>query len=211
MLSSEMRKYINILSESRQEKDGISYEIEGPTKKATAAGEFSKITATLSGPESAKFTRLAKKYKILDMIAKRAAERRDTLNEETREKVQGLFDVEDAVLTRYVETVSLSITLAKATEASTSETRTIDIDGLLAELYETVDEKLIPVIKELEEKYTKIGTKTTKASPGALRVKIKEDLSLDGLESYAEQFKLTIMPILDQVSKKLSQIESQIS
>ena len=211
MLSSEMRKYINILSESRQEKDGISYEIAGPTKKATAAGEFSKITATLSGPESAKFTRLAKKYKILDMIAKRAAERRDKLNEETREKVQGLFDVEDAVLTRYVETVSLSITLAKATEASTAETRTVDIDGLLAELYETVDEKLIPVIKELEEKYTKIGTKTTKASPGALRVKIKEDLSLDGIESYAEQFKSTIMPILDQVSKELSQIESQIS
>ena len=211
----EIRKYINILTEARKDSPHVSYELAGKNKAATLRQEFEKITATLTGPESGKFTKLAKKYKILDMIAKRASERRDELNEQTKQAVDGLFDVEDQWLTRYVDSVSMAVTVAKSTRDEEATTEKFDKDAFLAELYKIADEALLPVIKELEEKYTSIDTKTKKGKPGRLAtVKVKEAEGDDGmysrLEEYSDDFKSKLMPILNAVGQKLNDMRQQM-
>jgi hypothetical protein len=216
---SEIRKYINILTEARKDSPHINYELSGKSKAATARKEFEKITATLTGPESAKFTKLAKQYKVLDMISKRASERRDALNEKTKKAVDDLFDVQDEILTRVVDSVSVAVTVAKSTQDEEVTTSTFDKEGFIDELTEKLsqinDGALIPILKELEERYTIIETKIKKGKPGRLAsVKVKEaegDDIFSALENYASQFKSKITPILDSIGQELDQMKQQVS
>ena len=212
--ADEIRKYINLF-ENRQPSDDISYVDAGKNKAATVNKEFEKVTATLTGNESGKFTKLAKKFKLLDMIAKRASEKRNQLNEQTKEAVDGLFDVEDQWLTRYVETVSMSVTVAKSTMDSPVTTEKFDSSAFLAELYTIVDEGLFPVIKELESKYTTIETKTKKGGEGRLAtVKIKEsdsDSVYEKLESFSDTFKQRMDPLLESIGSRISEMKMQMN
>lgn len=213
-LIEEMKSYLKIVNEAKITDDpNVSYEYKGRTKAATARGEYDSVVATLTGAKSAVFTRMAKQFKILDMVAKRAKERRDRLNEDARNAVKELFDAEDAALTRYVDTVSLAITLAKDTKEETTEERKFDAEGFMEELYRTVGEDLIPVLKALEERYTIIEQKTRKGSEGAIKaIKLKEESEeglMQKLANFAGDFKDVVMQRLDKFDNKVEQLKTE--
>ena len=212
-ISSELKRYRIIcegFNEARQDSPHIVYTDAGKTKKATAAGEFDRVTATLTGAKSMAFTKISKRYQILDAIAKRAAERREMLNEQTREAVDELFDIEDKWITRYVESVSMAITVAKSSPEEKSDVQKFDTAGFLKELYEILGDELAPIIRELEEKYTTIEQITKKATDSKIsKVTVKENMDEDlnsRLANFARQSKNILDPVLDRIGDDISNL-----
>ena len=138
-MSEDMRKLINIvesyrnvLNEARiEDNPDVKYELAGATKAKTAAEEFSKITAFISGKTSELFTKLAKKFSEIDRLTKRIQQLRDEVNQEAKDQIDALFNAEDEVYTRYIETVSLSITMSKAIEEQRTQTSNLNVDAFI--------------------------------------------------------------------------------
>lgn len=208
---NEMRKLINLLEARMTDNPDVSYDLEGETKAKTLSGEFSKITATVTGPSSAQFTRLANKFKKIDEFNKEIKQLRDTANAEAKQHIEELFDAEDAVLTRYIDTVSLAITMAKDTPEREEEDEVFEAEDFLEELYEMVDDNLVPMIQQLKEKHTKIENTVVSGRKGTLKVKTKEAA---GAVDYSklEQLADTLGEIVDikmsQYDQKLQQLKS---
>lgn len=144
-------------------------------KKKKSGPELDRIIAILTGMESGKFTRIANKYRQIDRLEKICKKKRDELNTAVKGKFQDLFDVQDEIYTRVIESVSLVATLAKKTEAKT-EVEEFDDIGYTEEL-ENLLSKLGESMENLQRKYTKIVPIVDPESPSPkLSIKIKEDV-----------------------------------
>jgi hypothetical protein len=151
----------------------ITYTEKKKTKKGL---DLDRIIAVLSGIESGKFTRVANKYRQIDRLEKLCKRKRDELNSLVKGKFQDLFDVQDEIYTRVIESVSLVATLAKKTDPKT-EYEDFDEVGYTQEL-EVLLGKLGESLENLQAKYTKILPIVDPESPSPkLTVKLKEDLS----------------------------------
>lgn len=199
-----MRDLINIV-----ESDDIEYTRTGSTKAKTAAGDFSKITATVSGRISEKFTKLATKFKQIDSLNKQMQSLRDEANDEAKMHVEELFLAEDAVLTRYINTKSLAITMSKDQEESEVSTTSFDTSGFVADLYELLDDDLEPVIKKLIEVHTKTNVKIRAAQKGKISVKLGESSVLGKLAGFMRNLVLKVTARMQRYDSKLDAIKSK--
>lgn len=139
-----------------------------------------RVTVELAGSESGVMSRLTTRYSRLDKAAKLMQEKRNQLNEDMKQVVESLFDAEDEVLTRVVDTVSYTITLSKAEKAeSKAPKKSVDYAAIVKELSEMIPE-LQAKIEEITEKYTEIVQ--PKDTPVKLIVKSKLD---EGLTAFA--------------------------
>jgi hypothetical protein len=84
------------------------------------------------------------------------------MNDDLKSELVDLFDAEDAVFTRVVETVSLTASLAKQSEDSTKTDDTKVVERLL--------EDATPELKAQIEKLRKLFEKTVAAKSPALKV-----------------------------------------
>ena len=121
-------------------------------------------------------TRLAKRYKRLDDQLKRNKIERDRLNAVVRRKSVDLFNAEDEVITRVVDSISLVVTIsAKKKEEKVS----FDSDGYIKKL-----EQLTGLLEEnlevIREQYI---TREKRTKESGLTVKYKEDKKLKESES----------------------------
>jgi arsenate reductase-like glutaredoxin family protein len=194
-MSDSMRDLINIV-----ESDDIEYTRTGSTKAKTAAGDFSKITATVSGRISEKFTKLATKFKQIDSLNKQM---------QSKMHVEELFLAEDAVLTRYINTKSLAITMSKDQEESEVSTTSFDTSGFVADLYELLDDDLEPVIKKLIEVHTKTNVKIRAAQKGKISVKLGESSVLGKLAGFMRNLVLKVTARMQRYDSKLDAIKSK--
>lgn len=206
---NDMRKLINLF-EARQEGDGITY-----TEKKVK-GSLDRVIAEISGKQSAAFTRIGKKYEELDTIEKEISEQKEQLNAETKAKMEELFNVEDEVYTRVVDTVSLVLTLSKRTEAEPAPQEVVtetDVDGMLNELSEMMPD-LIDTLNTLKKKYTKEVTRTVMkpaagkraAEPRLGKPKFKTAESADlseGISDWVSRF-------INWSKKKLNRFDSRL-
>ena len=215
--SNDMRKLIDLFEAREIDNPDVSYELAGTTKAKTAAKEFSKITAYVSGRTSEWFTKLAKKFKQIDDLNKQLTELRDEANQEAKDALDALFDAEDEIYTRYVETVSLSITMSKAIQARTTTTEALDIDGFLEDLMQLVDADLLPVVQALVVQHTKIKTKTSAAQQGRVSVTLPkpepteestltEDKVREKIANFVARFSAKIMKFATRYDSKLDTI-----
>lgn len=178
------------LFEARQVHSEIEY------KEKKVKGILDRVIAVLTGNKSGAFTRLAQRYKRLDRLTKLMKMERDKLNLETKLKVKDLFDAEDEILTRVIDTASLTITLSKE---QTQTIENIDIDSYVEEL-----EQLMPGLEQqiaaLRAKYTTVETIERSE---ALRVRIKDP---DEIKIAKKKTKESILDEskLDQLVSKLS-------
>ena len=117
-----------------------------------AKGVIERVTTALSGTESATLTKAAKRYVRLENSLKAMKEKRDELNEHLKNSVEGVFDAEDAILTRVVETAQFTLTLAK--EIKKDPTKSTDYEAVLKAVMALVDENLQAQINKLIEAYT---------------------------------------------------------
>ena len=149
------------LYEARNPK--LSYE-EKKTK-----GVVNRVIVQLKMHDSGVATRLTKKYEDLDLAMKELTEKRNSLNEDMKAMVDDLFDAEDCVYTRVVETASYTITLSKAEKAETkAPTEKVDYEAAFRALAALVPD-LTTQVEKITKEYTEIVP--AKDTPASLRVK----------------------------------------
>ena len=189
--------YLNDLFENRIKNDP---EIE--YKEKSVKGVVDRVIAILTGNRSGSFTRLAQRYQRLDRLTKLMKIERDKLNAETKKRITALFDAEDEILTRVVETASLAATLSKVSEQNNEY---FDIESYVEEL-----EQLMPGLENqiaaLRAKYTTIE-KIEKSEALRVRVKDPEEIKakkkLKTKESLEEATKEDLVARLQNWSKKV--------
>jgi hypothetical protein len=153
----DIYRIISIINEGR--RPDLTYtEIE--TKKVVT-----KVAVALSGSESASVTKLANQFMELDEAVKNLSAERAAVNEQLTEAGLALFDAEDKVLTRIVETAKVVLTISKQ---DTVEKEVTDYEGVVKEILDMgLGEELIAKVNAMIKAYTTV-TKTEK-KPG-LRV-----------------------------------------
>jgi vacuolar-type H+-ATPase subunit I/STV1 len=203
-----LRKLITILEARQGDNPDVSYELAGKTKKATAAGEFDNITATVTGRTSEKFTKIAKKLSEINDLNKKIKELQAETNDMAKEQMANLFDKEDTALTRYIKTVSIAVTLSKVTPATTTTSSSLDIDGLLESIFAALDEDLHPVIRTLVEQHTKIIDKTSTPRSPSITMKVNESNSgisnlISRLVSWAQRRLVSYDAKIDKIQQAI--------
>lgn len=137
-------------------------------------GALQKVTLALEGSNSGAMTRLTKRYERLDKTAKLLKERRDALNAQIKDVGDRVFDAEDALATRIIETVSYTIMLTAAEKAEHKQpSKKIDFESAYGELAKLVPE-LTEAAQKILEKYTELVP--PKDTPVGLRVKAKDQV-----------------------------------
>jgi prefoldin subunit 5 len=173
-----------------------------------AVGAIEKVILSLEGNDSGAVTRLAKRYDRLDKSAKAIKDKRDELNTNMKMLGDSLFDAEDALVTRIVETASYTVMLS-ASEKGADKPRKAVVD------YEAAYKELAALVPELTEQAKVILAKYTemmqqKDTPMALKVKSK--LS-EGLVEVAKRawkaFVATVTSWGKDYDKKLDAIQAK--
>lgn len=156
-----------LLSEARRPNLNYSFK--------EVKGKLDKITLKLEGNESGNFTKIAKRYKEIDTAVKALEVERNEINDDIKEKFRDYFDeATDTVVTRIIETVSLTMQLSKRTAPEMGKDK-VDYEKALLILGDMLPE-LKEKIDEVKKLCTTAGTMSVPKSP-ALSVKINEGLS----------------------------------
>lgn len=200
MSSQEIRNIINLM-EARQPSDEVSY-----TDNETS------VTAKLKGKKSSEFTRLATQYDEIMDIERGLKSEKQRISDKLKSSVKDLFDAEDALKTKYVETVSAAISVKKDVEAREEET--FDLDGFFEEVYDLLDKEIVSKLLEIREKYINIR-KVGAREGGIGTVKIKESIIkesfLSNLKDWASDFATRITRRLPIVDKRFNKIKRKHS
>lgn len=119
-----------------------------------ASGKLDRVITELEGAESGTMSKLAGKYKRLEQALKRMTATRDELKTKLKTDVAELFEPEELVLTRVVETVSFTLTLSKAPVSK--EKTEIDYKAISEALAKLIPNDLEAKVKEITDAYTKV-------------------------------------------------------
>ena len=173
-------------------------------KRHAKTGELQKVILELSGSDSAAMTRLAKRYMRLDASMKKAQDMRNELNATAKAMGDQLFDANDVVVTRIIETVQYTLQLTAAQKAEHKEPKK-SIN------YEAAFKALAALVPELEEQAKALIEAHTelvppKDTPTALKVSVKEGL-WDGITKVLKQFTRKMMDWAKGYDKKLADIK----
>lgn len=156
---------------------------------------LSKVTLELEGNDSGAMSRLMTRYKRLDRQWKLMEERRNEVNKQVKEVADRIFDAEDALATRVIETVSYTVMLTKSTPASEKEpTKKTDYESAFSELSRLVPE-LEAKAKEILEKYSELVP--AKDTPSALKYTPKlEEGAMDVVKGWVSKAKSFVKGML---------------
>jgi flagellar capping protein FliD len=190
----------DIISEARN--PNLTY-----TQKEVS-GKLDRVIVELSGRESEKFTKLAKSFKRTKTQIERLVKVQDALNAEVKKEAIDLFDAQDEVMTRVVNTVSLGITISKKPEVKdTIKTDWEQVAKGIMALTPELDDK----IKELIEQFTTVKAGVPKDV--SLRVDIKEGVISDAFGKLLGKLKSFLNSIKSWGSSydsKLEKLKSQL-
>lgn len=176
-----------------------------------------RVVLTLQSKDSEIMTKLAMKYKKLDMIMHAITEQRNKMNEVVKQKMGELFDAEDVFRTRVIETVSATMTLAKKSDPTPASVQVkIDYEKVSAEIMGLLEGELLVKAKTILSTYTSIERIPEQpAKSPALRVEPKEStvheaINVDTLKGWAHRFLAAVKQWGAQYDKKLAVIKTQI-
>lgn len=193
----------DIISEARN--PNLTY-----TQKEVS-GKLDRVIVELSGRDSKKFTELAQSFKRTKTQIERLVKVQDALNAKVKKEAIDLFDAQDEVMTRVVNTVSLGITISKKPEVKD----TIKTDweqvakGIKALM--TLTPELDTKIKELIEQFTTVKAGVPKDV--SLRIDIKEGIISDAFGKLLGKLKSFLNSIKSWGSSydsKLEKLKSQL-
>jgi hypothetical protein len=142
--------------------------------------KIDRVTVELAGNPSGVMSRLTSRYDRLDKAIKTMTVKRNEMNEQIKENVTELFNAEDIVLTRVVETISFTLTLSKLVKSAEQNPKTsVDYEAIAKELAKLIPEELQAQVEAITKMYTEVSIAADK-SP-ALRIKNKNDKLDEGL------------------------------
>ena len=197
---------------------GLDYE-EKRFKKGKNAGEIDNITLKLTGQNSANITKIANKYKELqDTIDQMNAEK-NKISDELKPMLYDLFNAEDQVYKKYVETKSLIATLFAIidTPESSEIVESTDYQKIVSQLMEMMDNDLLDKAKKIVAANTTVKTVVTKAKVGEPRMSINlvnESISqavAEKLKGLSHSFLTLINTWVKGYDKKLAKVKGEIA
>lgn len=179
--------------------------------------KIDRVTVELAGNPSGVMSRLTSRYDRLDKAIKTMSVKRNEMNEQIKENVTGLFDAEDIVLTRVVETVSFTLTLSKLVKSSEQNPKVVvDYEAIAKELAKLIPEELQTQVEAITKMYTEVSIAADK-SP-ALRIKNKNDKldeglidSIKGLATKIVKWAKSIASWAVGYDKKLANLKKKLS
>ncbi len=175
------------------------------------------VILSLEKQQASAFTKLTRAYVKLESAIEILEERRNSLNKQMKEDFEGLFDPEDALLTRIVETAGVTVQLSARSEAKEKVTDKTDYKAIVNALLELVDGDLLAKAEEIVNQYQVI--ERTIVEPKSPALTVKRDAKLN--ESLLDSLKTTISKQVVKIKreferwskvfdKKLSKIQGQI-
>jgi hypothetical protein len=169
-----------------------------------------KVTVKLEGSQSASMSRLINRYHRIDGAMKKMIEHRDKVNLELKGEAESLFDAQDEILTRVVETLSCTIMLSKAEKAANKEKKKkIDFEAIVKDLAAALPD-LQQRIEELTTKYTTLETPTDTVSKLTVKPHVKEGL-FDSVRGWGKRFLNSIKQWAASFDKNLDSIKTRIA
>lgn len=174
--------------DGRLHGDGIEYEVADK-----------KVTASMSGYQSQKYTKLAKKVQEAKRLSDELAILKEEIKSDTREHVADLFAAEDATRTRVIETVSFTMKL----NANPKPTESYKYAEIVKALEEELTPELLTVLETLKKKF-----KTVTQKEASLSVELKEGL-WDSIVSGFKKLYSAIMSWAKSYDKKLNELKKQ--
>ena len=169
-----------------------------------------KVTATLKGSDAANMTKLAKRYARLEVSMKAMKAKHEELNSRLKGDFDNLFDAEDVVLTRVVETAQFTLMMSKEIQ-KTEGSKEVDYDKIIAALSALIPDELQNRVEMITEKYTKM----IPAKPPVKRLTVSKELApvqegiLDTIVSKAKAFLKTMLLWGHSYDKKLDSLKRQ--
>jgi hypothetical protein len=163
--------------------------------------EPDKTTVSLKSHQSQIYTNLAKKVKRINELKTELKALEDEVKQSSRENVSDLFDIEDAVKTRVIDTVSFIITLSKDPKATVSPK--------YKDILEVLEKQLTPELISVLEGLKKTMVTVTQKAP-SLKIEPKDKPQLDEgkLSQYITKLKNWVMSWGAKYDAKLDQLKS---
>lgn len=205
MSRENMKKYMTLFESDYQppnDDENISYET---SKKGN---DIDKIIATLSRSKSAEFTKLAKKIQEAKELSDKVKKLEAEIKGEAKEAIASLFNVEDEVYTRVVETAKFSLKLSKIPEP----TVTVKYASVIKELRNHLSSDLINILDNLEYKFRSVTQKSPTLSFSPKTESMSEDPSnfFDKLKDYSDRYANAVNKVLLNFDSKLDDLENEV-
>lgn len=212
-MTHEFRKLMNLFENDNPD---VEYEYVGTTKSKTLSGDFDKVIAKLSGPTSAKFTKIGNKFKELAELEKEITKLKAESRKQANELMTELFDSEeDAVLTRIAETKSIVMQFAKDTPPKEVEQKYFDVYGFVRQVENILGRDLYWALRDIRLAHEKVRTITKAGKKGALTIKkadqkksVKEDVGMEQVDKIADVVGQLTDTRMDIVDRKLDNLKS---
>ena len=142
---------------------------DGKYNENKTKGIIDKVILELEGSDAGQATKLARRYKRLQISLKRMEEAKDELNTKLSGMVSGAFDeASDSLVTRVLATASFTVTLAK--QQAAKEKSDINYAKIFEGIMTLVDKDLQDKIDEL----IKANTRTWMADPPKASLTVKQ-------------------------------------
>jgi len=142
-----------------------------------------KITAQIDSKLGPKFDQLVKDLQTVDNLKAQVKEMQDNTKTQTRQDIAFLFDVEDAVFTRVIETKNVILEISK----DPKPTETPQYKKILEALEKHLTPDLIEVLEQLKQEH-----KTIVQKDPAVKYRVKEeessDLDLSSFTNWIESY-----------------------
>lgn len=168
-------------------------------------GKVEKVIAELKGQHSSAWTKISKQYVELDTEIKTLEEQRTKLNVELKDKARDVFNVEDEILTRVVETAQLTLTLSKKFQkGSVPEVDAVGVVQALAEA------DLPKELRKIISTIIKANTKMSKPSETPERLTVKVNKVEESINSIVVGIILTIKSWLKIFDARYNRLEKMV-
>lgn len=166
-------------------------------------GALDRVTATLAGSDAANMTKLAKRYARLEASMAAMKEKHAELNTRLKDEVADLFEAEEVVLTRVVETAQFTLTMAK--EIKKDDTQEIDYASIVTALSALISDDLQPAVDRIVQKFTKV----VPAKPAIKRLSVSKEVVKEGILDTIASFLKSMVSWAARYDSKLDRLKEK--
>ena len=190
-----LKKFKDFNRELKEANDNYEYDLEYHKSKA-------KVIAFLHGRHSEEYTKLANKLEEISDLEAEIKRLKAEMKDEVKEKISDLFEAEDVIYTRVVETVSVIFTMSK----DPKPTRSVAYAKVFDAFTEHLTPELIEMLESLKEQYTS----QPRQRPPSLKFTRKDeflDTNMMMIRNAVANFKRRIINWAKGYDKKLSNVK----
>lgn len=208
--AQRLRDWMDVMEKNPQ--DYVGKDTSGDIEySAVGKGEeVNKVVAVLKRGKSAKYTRLGNNFLRMQQLKEEIDRVNDEMKEDLRGAIADIFNPEDAVYTRVIETAQFVIQITKDPKAA----ETVQYAKVLAELESKLTPELLEALKIIKNKYTSVQ----KAKPPSItnvEKKTEESIDLsegvwDAIKSIWSKFASSIKSWLNGYDRRLAALKAEV-